>query len=99
MRRKFAYIATRTPKRPFWMPSRTYSAWTTQRPIAMRRPKLLHPVTADHRREIDIRVLAKAGAFRAPMRFSVQRIETGREHFGYFRCGRITDIAWTRWNK
>jgi hypothetical protein len=35
----------------------------------MRRPKLLHPVTADIRREIDIRVLTKAGAFKRPMRF------------------------------
>jgi hypothetical protein len=41
----------------------------------MRRPKLLHPTTADHRREIDIRVLTKAGAFRTPMRFPFMRVE------------------------
>src|SRR6516165_3289495 len=30
MRRKFAYIATTTPKRPFWMLSRTYLAWANE---------------------------------------------------------------------
>jgi hypothetical protein len=45
----------------------------------------LHPVTADHRREIDIRVLAKAGAFKRPMRFPFQRIEvTARDHVRLF---------------
>ena len=40
----------------------------------MCRPKLLHPVTADHRREIDIRALTKVGAFRQPMRFPFQHL-------------------------
>ena len=31
------------------------------KPRVMCRPKLLHPVTADHRREIDIRALTKVG--------------------------------------
>jgi len=30
MRRKFAYIATKTPTRPFWMPSKTCSGWTNE---------------------------------------------------------------------
>ena len=33
------------------------------------RRKLLHPITADMRREIDIRALTKAGGFIRPMRF------------------------------
>ena len=54
----------------------------------MRRPKLLHPITSDHRREIDIRVLAKAGAFIRPMRFPFQHLEvTARDHIRVFRVG------------
>jgi hypothetical protein len=34
----------------------------------MRRPKLLHPVTTDMRRELSVATLAKAGGFRQPMR-------------------------------
>src|SRR5262249_4450134 len=51
----------------------------------MRRPRFTHPVTADARREIDIRVLTKAGAFkRGPMRFPFLRIETARDHIKLF---------------
>jgi hypothetical protein len=47
----------------------------------MRHRKSTHPVTADMRRELDIRVLTKAGAFKRPMRFPFQRIEvTARDH-------------------
>jgi hypothetical protein len=47
----------------------------------MRYRKPTHPVTADHRREIDIRALTKAGAFKRPMKFPFQRIEvTARDH-------------------
>jgi hypothetical protein len=47
----------------------------------MRFRKPTHPVTADMRREIDIRALTKAGAFKRPMRFPFQRIEvTARDH-------------------
>ena len=54
----------------------------------MCRPKLLHPVTADHRREIDIRALTKVGAFRQPMRFPFQHLEvTARDHIRVFRVG------------
>jgi len=53
----------------------------------MRRPRFTHPVTADHRREVDIRVLTKAGAFKRPMRFPFQRIETARDHITLFSLG------------
>ena len=54
----------------------------------MHRPKLLHPVTDDMRREIDIRVLAKAGAFQRPMRFPFQHLEvTAPDHIRVFRVG------------
>jgi hypothetical protein len=33
----------------------------------MRRPKLLHPVTTDMRRELSVATLAKAGGFRLPL--------------------------------
>ena len=43
------------------------------------------PRTADHRREIDIRVLTKAGEFKRPMRFPFQRIEvTARDQIKLF---------------
>jgi len=51
------------------------------------RHRKLHPVTADMRREIDIRVLAKAGAFRQPMRFPFQHLETAPDHIRVFRVG------------
>src|SRR5262249_43609161 len=54
----------------------------------MRRPRFTHPVTAEHRYEIDIRVLAKAGAFKWPMRFPFQHLEvTARDHIRVFRVG------------
>ena len=49
--------------------------------------KPTHPVTSDHRREIDIRVLAKAGAFQRPTRFPFQHLETARDHIRVFRVG------------
>jgi hypothetical protein len=53
----------------------------------MRRPKLLHPITTDMRREIDIRVLTKAGAFKRPMRFPFQHLESAHDHIRVFRVG------------
>jgi hypothetical protein len=38
----------------------------------MRRPRSTHPVTADHRRELSVAALAKAGAFKRPMKFPFQ---------------------------
>jgi hypothetical protein len=46
----------------------------------MRFRKPTRPVTADHRREINIRDLARHGAFIRPMRFPFQGIETARDH-------------------
>jgi hypothetical protein len=55
----------------------------------MRRPKLLHPVTDDMRRELDIRVLVRAGAFIRPMRFPFMRVEVpARDHIRLFPLGR-----------
>jgi hypothetical protein len=51
------------------------------------RYRKLHPVTADHRREIDIRVLTKAGGFKRPMRFAFQHLETAPDHIRVFRVG------------
>jgi hypothetical protein len=51
------------------------------------RYRRLHPVTADHRREIDIRSLARHGAFVRPMRFPFQGIETARDHIRIFSPG------------
>ena len=55
----------------------------------MRRPKLLHPVTADHRRELSVAALAKAGAFKGPgMRFPFQHLDvTAPDHVRVFRVG------------
>jgi hypothetical protein len=62
--------------------------------------KPTHPVTADHRREIDIRALAKAGR---PMRFPFQHLETARDHIRVFRVGdksrqspQIVTIDWRK---
>jgi hypothetical protein len=47
-----------------------------------------HPVTADMHRIIDVRALAKAGAFKRPMRFPFQHLEvTARDHIRVFRVG------------
>jgi hypothetical protein len=52
------------------------------------RYRKLHPVTADMRREIDIRVLTKAGAFKRPMKFPFQHLEvTAPDHVRVFRVG------------
>jgi hypothetical protein len=54
----------------------------------MRRPKLLHPVTADMRREISVAALAKAGAFKRPMQFPFQHLDVpARDHIRVFRVG------------
>ena len=53
----------------------------------MRYRKPTHPVTADHRREIDIGSLARHGAFRRPMRFPFQGIESARDHIRLFSPG------------
>ena len=54
----------------------------------MRRPKLLHPVTADMTREISVTALAKAGAFKRPMKFPFQHLEViARDHVRVFRVG------------
>jgi hypothetical protein len=53
----------------------------------MRRPKLLHPVTSDMRREISVATLARAGAFRQPMTFPFQHLESARDHIRVFRVG------------
>jgi hypothetical protein len=67
----------------------------------MRFRKPTHPVTADMRREIDIRVLAKAGAFKRPMKFPFQHHETAPDHIRVFRVGdktrqtpRIVRVQW-----
>jgi hypothetical protein len=45
------------------------------------RYRKLHPVTADMRREISVAALAKAGAFKRPMRFPFQHLEvTAPDH-------------------
>jgi hypothetical protein len=57
----------------------------------MRRPKLLHPVTSDMRREISVAALAKAGAFKRPMRFPFQHLEViASDHVRVFRVGQKT---------
>jgi len=54
---------------------------------AMRYRKL-HPITADMRRELSVATLAKAGAFRRPMRFPFQHLEvTAPDHIRVFRVG------------
>jgi hypothetical protein len=54
----------------------------------MRYRKPTHPVTEDVRREISVATLAKAGAFRTPMRFPFQHLEvTARDHIRVFRVG------------
>jgi hypothetical protein len=51
------------------------------------RYRKLHPITADMRREISVAALAKAGAFKRPMRFPFQRIETARDYVRLFPLG------------
>ena len=53
----------------------------------MRRPKSLHPVVSDMRRELSVAALAKAGAFKRPMKFPFQHLETARDHIRVFRVG------------
>ena len=69
----------------------------------MRYRKPTHPVTADHRREIHIRVLTKAGGFIRPMRFTFQHLETERDHIRVFRVGdksrqspQIVAVTWRK---
>src|SRR6516225_11933438 len=52
------------------------------------RYRKLHPITADMHREISVAALAKAGAFKRPMRFPFQHLEvTARDHIRVFRVG------------
>jgi len=70
--------------------------------IRFRKPT--HPVTADMRREIDIRALTKAGAFIRPMRFPFQHLDVpSRDHIRVFRVGeksrqspQIVAVTWRR---
>jgi hypothetical protein len=70
----------------------------------MRRPKLLHPITSDMTRELSVAALAKAGAFKRPMRFPFQHLEvTARDHIRVFRVGakdrqspQIVAVQWRR---
>jgi hypothetical protein len=49
------------------------------------RYRKLHPITDDMHREISVAALAKAGAFKRPMRFPFQRIEvTAPDHIRLF---------------
>jgi hypothetical protein len=57
-------------------------AWLITKPIM--RPRKLHPVTADMRRELSVATLAKAGGFRQAMRFPLLDIETARDHIRIF---------------
>ena len=52
------------------------------------RRKLLHPVTADMRREISVAVLARAGAFKGRgLQFPFQHLESAPDHIKVFRVG------------
>jgi hypothetical protein len=70
----------------------------------MRRPKLLHPVTADMRREISVAALAKMGAFKGRgLRFPFQHLESAPDHIRVFRVGdksrqtpQIVAVTWRR---
>ena len=54
----------------------------------MRYRKSTHPNTSDMTREISVAALAKAGAFKRPMRFPFQHLEvTARDHIRVFRVG------------
>lgn len=69
---------------------------------AMRYRKSTHPVTADHRPEIDIRSLARHGAFKRPMKYPFQGIETDHDHIRLFTPGnrqrppQIIAVQWRR---
>jgi hypothetical protein len=69
----------------------------------MRYRKSTHPVTADMRREISVAALAKAGAFKRPMRFPFQHLETARDHIRVFRVGdksrQTPQIVAVQWRK
>jgi hypothetical protein len=67
------------------------------------RYRKLHPITADMRREISVAALAKAGAFKRPMRFPFQHLETAPDHIRVFRVGQkthqtpqIVAVTWRR---
>jgi hypothetical protein len=67
------------------------------------RYRKLHPVTADMRREISVAALAKAGAFKRPMRFPFQHLETAPDHIRVFRVGeknrQSSQIVAIEWRK
>jgi hypothetical protein len=67
------------------------------------RYRKLHPITSDMRREISVAALAKAGAFKRPMRFPFQHLETAPDHIRVFRVGektrqtpQIVTVTWRR---
>src|SRR6516164_5111133 len=69
--------------------------------LVLTRYRKLHPVTADMRREISVAALAKAGAFKRPMRFPFQHLESERNRLRVFRVGakdrqspQIVPIEW-----
>jgi hypothetical protein len=70
----------------------------------MRYRKSTHPNTSDMTREISVAALAKAGAFKRPMRFPFQHLEvTARDHIRVFRVGDKTkqtpQIVAIEWRK
>jgi hypothetical protein len=55
------------------------------------RYRKLHPITADMRREFSVAALTKAGAFKRPMRFPFQHLESAPDHIKVFRVGNKTN--------
>jgi hypothetical protein len=52
------------------------------------RRKLLHPITSDMTRELSVATLAKAGAFKRPMKFPFMHLEViAPDHVRVFRVG------------
>jgi hypothetical protein len=68
------------------------------------RYRKLHPITDDWRRQIDIRVLTKARAFKRPTRFPFMHVEvTAPDHIKVFRVGdkscqspQIVAVTWRK---
>ena len=68
----------------------------------MRYRKPTRPVVSDHRREIDISSLARHGAFKRPMKFPFQGIESARDHIKLFSPsgkGRPPQIIAVQWRR
>jgi hypothetical protein len=51
------------------------------------RYRKVHPITANMHRIIDVRSLARHGAFKRPMRFPFQHLESAPDHIKVFRVG------------